>query len=152
MFEASRCGLQNVDARIAGSYPNPTASVHQDRTRSIAGERLRIGGIVAVDGKGIGRPVPARDTGVLDGYPKIVMRILDDLEDVVARQAAPCARRVSVADQFETVVADQTILGAEPHEALRILQGRIHGALRQTLRGGQMLEYERLCIDRRQRG
>src|SRR5882757_5267972 len=100
MFEASRCGLQDVDTRIAGPYPNPTASIHEDRTHGIAGERLRIDGIVAINGKAIGRPVPARDTGVLDGYPKIVMGILDDLENEVARQAAACARRVGVAEQL----------------------------------------------------
>ncbi len=91
--------IENVDARIAGSDPDPAVRVHQHGARGIARERGGIGGIVPKDREAVGRPVPAGDTCILDRDPQIVMRILDDLIDEVARQPAAGAGRVGIADQ-----------------------------------------------------
>jgi len=73
---------------------------------------------VAVDREGIAAAVPTGDTRVLDRDPEIMMRVLGDLADKIARQAAAGARRVGVADHFAAVEAYQSVFGAEPHETL----------------------------------
>src|SRR5882724_7869574 len=79
MLDVSGCRIQDVDAGIVGPDPDPTAGVHEDRVRGVAREGAGIGGIVAEDREAIAGAVPAGDTGILDRYPQIVMRILDDL-------------------------------------------------------------------------
>src|SRR5882672_12200935 len=118
MLDAPGCGIQDVDTRIAGSDPNPSARVHHHGPRGVAAEGIGIGGIMAEDREGISAAVPAGDTGILDRYPEIVMRILDDLVDEVTGQSTTYAGRVGVANKGLAIIADQTILGAEPHEAL----------------------------------
>src|ERR1700682_3060970 len=100
-------------------------------------------GIVAVDGEAVRRALPACQAPVLDGDPQIVVPVLDDGLDVVARQPAAGTARVGVAEQLMAVVAHQAVFGGEPHEALRILQGREYRPLRQAVRCRQVLENER---------
>src|SRR6266481_1368626 len=117
MLDAPGCRIQDVDTRIAGSDPNPTARVHHHGPRGVAAEGIGMGGIMAEDREGISAAVPAGDTGILDRYPEIVMRILDDLVDEVTGQSTTYAGRVCVANHVMAVIADQTVFGTEPDEA-----------------------------------
>ncbi len=111
---------------------------HAFCTESLASEAGPVR-IVAVDREGIAGTVPAGQARILDGHPQIVVGILDHVVNEISRQAAAAARGVGVAQQFTAVVADQPVLGGQPHEPLGVLQRRIDGALRQAVRGGQML-------------
>src|SRR5580700_2821470 len=116
MLDVPGPGLQNVDARIAGSNPKPTARVDQERTRRVAREGVGIRGIVSENRESIAGAVPTSDARVLDRYPQVVVRVLGDLVNEVAGWAPGYAGRVGVAYQLMAVVADQAIFGAEPHE------------------------------------
>ncbi len=124
VLDVSRRGLENVDARIAGSHPDPATGIDEHVVHGIAGKRGGVRRIVAINGKAVRRPVPAGEACVLDRNPKIVMRVLDDLIDEISRQPSSRTMRVGIADQFVPIVADQAVFRAQPDETLRILQGR----------------------------
>jgi len=134
VLDAPRCRLQNVEPRVGGSDPDTIAAIDHDSVHGVAGERGGIVRVVAVDDEGVGGALPARHAAVLDGDPQIVVPVLDDGLDVVARQPAAGAARVGVAEQ---------LMAVEPYEALRVLQGREHRPLRQAVGGRQVIEHQR---------
>ncbi len=143
MLAAPGGRIEDIDASIGRTDPEPAARIERKRAGGVAGERARICGVVAIDREGVGRPIPTGNTRILDRDPQIVVRILDDLMNVVARQAATGARGVRIAQQLMAVIAHQAILRTQPYEALRVLQGHEDGPLREPIRGREVLEDER---------
>ncbi len=96
-----------------------------------------------IDREGVRRPVPTGNACILDRYPQIVVRVLDDLMNVVAGKAAARRGGVGVPEKLMAVVTHQAVLRTEPYEALRVLQSHEHGALRKPVGRRQVLEDER---------
>ncbi len=119
MLEATRRWIQDVDTRVDHADPYPALRIELQGARDrITREGCRIRDIVAVDRESVRGAAPARNAGILDRDPQIVMRVLCDLLNEVAGQPVGGARRVGVAKQLMPVVANQPVLGPEPDEAL----------------------------------
>src|SRR5262249_44842258 len=88
------------------------------------------------------RPAPPGDPGILHRDPQVMVRVFYNLKDEVTRQPSRSARRVRVPQEFVAVVPDQAVLGPQPYEALRVLEGHVDRALRQAIGRGEMLEEE----------
>ena len=144
--------VEDIDPRIQRSQPHQPATVDQQGPHEVARDRACVGLVMLEDGKGITGAIPACDTRTFDGNPQVRVFVLDDREDEVARQAILDARRIGIAVYFAAVVPDESILGAEPHEALRVLQGRVDGPLWQAFERRQMLENQRTGVCGHRRG
>jgi hypothetical protein len=92
-------------------------------------------------GESVGAAAPARQAAIGNGDPQIVMRILGDRLDEVARQAVGGFAPVTVAKEPMAIVADQAVLGAEPDEPLTVLQRDLDRALGEPVGARQVLEH-----------
>ena len=99
--------------------------------------------LMTEDRESVGIPIPTGQPAVRDCDPQIVMLILGDGLNEIARQPIRGAAAIAVSEQPVSVITDQAILRTEPDKTLGVLQGYVHRALGQTVRRGQMLEYRR---------
>ena len=118
-------------------------------TAGVARERARVVRVVAIAREAIGAAVPFRDARAVERDPEVGVGVLGDLPDIVARQRAFLRPRARVAMELAPVESHEAVLGAEPDEALRVLQGRHDGRLRQAVGRREMLQNERRRIGRR---
>jgi hypothetical protein len=90
--------------------------------------------------------VPSGKATVRHCDPQIVMSILSDGLNEVAREPIRCPSMISVPKEPVSVVANQAIFRAEPDESLAVLQRGVDRALGQPVRGGEMLENSGRCL------
>jgi hypothetical protein len=62
--------------------------------------------------------------------------------DVVVAQRGAVLRIVAEHREGISVIAVQAVLGGEPHEAVPVLNDRVHHALRQTILDGERPEWK----------
>ncbi len=149
VLDVSRPRVQHVDTGIERADPHVAARVDEHRAHPVAGDRASVVLDVPVAGEAIGVPIPPCNAVAVQCDPETAVLVLDDLPDVIAGKGTAFASRVRVTVKLAPVVAYEPVLGAEPDEALAILQARHDGRLRQPVLDGEMLEEQRRSVGRR---
>src|SRR5262249_47932910 len=100
VLDLRRCRVQNTDTCVARSYPDLTFVVQGQSRDCIARQRSWLARVVAIDGEAVRGPIPACEAATLDGDPKVMPRVLDDLVDEIARKAPTVGTRVRISVQL----------------------------------------------------
>jgi hypothetical protein len=132
--------IQDIDTRVTSAYPDAAAAIDKQCAEDIAGKRVGTRRVMPVYRESIGAAVPLGKAAVRQGDPEVMVKVFHDRLNEVARKPIGRSAPVTVAKQPVSVVANEAVFGPEPYESLAILQGGVHGALRQAIRGRQMCE------------
>ena len=84
MPDAAGDRVEHVDASIAGTDPDLTSRVDLEGAHAVAGQRVGVGRIVAVDDERVGLALPAGHAAITNRDPKIAGGVFGDVPDEVS--------------------------------------------------------------------
>ena len=141
---AGRRIVEAAEAALVRADPELPAGPLRKGGDARSAQARRIAGVVRVAHEGA-RPAVHSTEALVGAYPERTPGVFVERCDEAAAEATRVAWLRPVDADVVAVIAAQTVLRAEPHEALPVLKDRLHGHLREPLLHREALEHQWLA-------
>ena len=132
--------IEAVQPTAVGAHPDLSGAVLVEHPDHVARQGVRVGGVAAEVQEGAALGVPEVEAAALRPDPQIAAAVFEQRQDPVVAEARRVLRIVPPDLELVAVEAVESVLRADPDEAVPILQDGVHVLLRQAFVEGQPVE------------